>query len=161
MCEDSPRSTHPISRTSRLSARPRSPPSNSSSSLVMAECRPSTRAMPSPVSVTMPTSSRLALASYEETMLSSASRISSGRMLNSVTETPSFRVSQSGPAATAGEMAAGGGEMAQHTRVEQLVAHADSDSADELRVDDHAQTHLVAELARERVGKPLLLIFGE
>src|SRR4051794_23192484 len=58
-------------------------------------------------------------------------------------------------------MAAGRAELAQHTRVEQLVAHADSDSADELRVDDHAQTHLVAELARERVGKPLLLVFGE
>ena len=54
----SPRMTQPISRMSRLSAMPSMPPSNSSSSLVMAECRPSTRAMPSPVSMTRPTSSR-------------------------------------------------------------------------------------------------------
>ena len=53
----SPRMTTPISRTSRLSARPRVPSSNSSSSLAMAEGRPSTRAMPSPHSATVPTSS--------------------------------------------------------------------------------------------------------
>jgi hypothetical protein len=48
----------PTSRTSRFRARPRTPLSNSSSSLVMTEGRPSTRAMPSPASVTIPTSSR-------------------------------------------------------------------------------------------------------
>ena len=37
---------------------PSTPPSNSSSSFVIAEGSPSTRAMPSPVSVTVPTSSR-------------------------------------------------------------------------------------------------------
>ena len=60
--------TTPISRTSRFSARPSRPPSNSSSSLVMAECRPSTRAMPSPVSVTRPTSSRAASGAYAATL---------------------------------------------------------------------------------------------
>jgi hypothetical protein len=53
----SPRITTPISLTSRFSASPRVPSSNSSSSLAMAEGRPATRAMPSPHSVTVPTSS--------------------------------------------------------------------------------------------------------
>jgi hypothetical protein len=54
---NSPRMTTPISRTSRFSARPRVPSSNTSSSLAMVEGRPSTWAIPSPHSATMPTSS--------------------------------------------------------------------------------------------------------
>ena len=81
---NSPRMTTPISRTSRLSARPRTPFSNSSSSLAMAEGRPSTRAMPSPHSMTVPTSSRAAPSgSYSWTKRASASRISSGRIVSS------------------------------------------------------------------------------
>ena len=53
----SPSTTTPISATSRFWARPRVPSSNSSSSLAMAEGRPATLAMPSPHSVTVPTSS--------------------------------------------------------------------------------------------------------
>ena len=46
---------------------PSVPPSNSSSSLAIALGRPSTWAMPSPVSTTTPTSSREASGEYEET----------------------------------------------------------------------------------------------
>jgi hypothetical protein len=82
--------TTPISRTSRLSAMPRVPSSNFSSSLVIAEGRPSTFAMPSPISVTVPTSSTLAAeGSYEATKRSSASRISSGRIVSSAIGSPS------------------------------------------------------------------------
>ena len=84
MCAPSPRSTTPISRTSRFSATPSSPPSNSSNSLVIAEWRPSTRAMPSPISVTRPTSSRAVDGEYAATFRSIASRISSGRIVSSV-----------------------------------------------------------------------------
>ena len=81
---NSPRMTTPISRTSRLSARPRTPFSNTSSSLAMAEGRPSTRAMPSPHSMTVPISSRAAPSgSYSWTKRASASRISSGRIVSS------------------------------------------------------------------------------
>ena len=60
------------------------PSSNSSSSFAMAEGSPSTRAMPSPHSVTVPTSSRSAPAgSYSSTNRASASRISSGRIVSS------------------------------------------------------------------------------
>ncbi len=81
---NSPRMTTPISRTSRLSARPRTPFSNSSSSLAMADGRPSTRAMPSPHSITVPISSRAAPSgSYSWTKRASASLISSGRIVSS------------------------------------------------------------------------------
>ena len=43
---------------------PSVPSSNSSSSLAMAEGRPATRAMPSPASATVPTSSLLAAAGW-------------------------------------------------------------------------------------------------
>ena len=55
----SPRMTAPIERTSRFSATPSTPPGNDSNSLDIAEGRPSTVAMPSPHSATMPTSSRV------------------------------------------------------------------------------------------------------
>ncbi len=88
---NSPRTTTPISRTSRLSARPRVPSSNSSSSLAMAEGSPSTRAIPSPHSVTVPTSSREAdSGSYASTNCARASRISSGRIVSSAIFLVSF-----------------------------------------------------------------------
>ena len=43
---------------------PSVPSSNSSSSLAIAEGRPLTRAMPSPASATVPTSSRLAVSGW-------------------------------------------------------------------------------------------------
>src|SRR4051812_14039831 len=79
----------PISRSSRLRARPRVPSSNFSSSLAMAEGRPSTLAMPSPAKVTVPTSSREAASGwYDWTKFSSASRISSGRIVSSAIWVP-------------------------------------------------------------------------
>ena len=67
------------------------PFSNSSSSLAMAEGSPSTRAMPSPHSVTVPTSSREAASgSYASTNCARASRISSGRIVSSAIFLVSF-----------------------------------------------------------------------
>ena len=54
----SPRMTAPTLCSSRFSATPRTPPGNSRSSWVMTEGRPSTWAMPSPASITVPISSR-------------------------------------------------------------------------------------------------------
>ncbi|CAB5142735.1 unannotated protein [freshwater metagenome] len=54
---NSPKITTPISRTSKFSARPNVPFSNFNNSLVIVDGRPSTRAMPSPASVTVPISS--------------------------------------------------------------------------------------------------------
>jgi hypothetical protein len=54
----SPKTMQPISSSSRLKAMPSRPPGNSRSSLAIARGRPETRAMPSPDSITRPTSSR-------------------------------------------------------------------------------------------------------
>ena len=56
-----------LARRPGSARRPSTPPANSSSSLVIAEGRPSTWAMPSPVSVTVPTSSREVSVSSDET----------------------------------------------------------------------------------------------
>ncbi|CAB4599525.1 unannotated protein [freshwater metagenome] len=80
----SPRITTPISRTSRFSARPRVPFSNCKSSFAIVDGRPSTRAIPSPAWLTVPTSSRDAVpGSYDLTNVAKASRISSGRIVSS------------------------------------------------------------------------------
>src|SRR3954465_8451076 len=170
MCWASPRMTQPISRTSRLSAMPSPPPSNSSSSLVMHECRPSTRAMPSPVSVTTPTSSRDAPASYDDTMLSSASRISSGRIVNSVMRrAPSlaswclFGRCLGGACWSPGlaaELPAGLGQVADHAAVDLLVADADRDTADEGRVHDQLEPDVLSVGRAQPLGEPLLLLLA-
>ena len=64
---------------------PRTPPENSSSSFAMVEGRPSTLAMPSPVSTTRPTSSRATWGANDSTCLRSAVVISSGRIVSSAT----------------------------------------------------------------------------
>src|SRR3954468_23814644 len=163
--------TQPISRTSRLSAMPSTPPSNSSSSLVMHECRPSTRAMPSPVSVTTPTSSRDAPASYDDTMLSSASRISSGRIVNSVMRRAPSLASwclfgcclggASWSPGLAAELPARLGQVADHAAIDLLVADPDGDAADEGRVDDQLEPDVVPGGGTQRLGEPLLLLFGQ
>ncbi len=71
------------------SARPRVPSSNFSSSFAIAEGRPSILAIPSPATVTVPTSSREAASGlYDWTKFSSASRISSGRIVSSAIWVP-------------------------------------------------------------------------
>ena len=82
--EGSPKRTAPISETSKLRATPNSPPSNSSNSLVIADGKPSTRAIPSPVSATRPTSSLEVFGLKLATLRSIALRISSGLIWSSV-----------------------------------------------------------------------------
>ena len=64
--------------------------SNASSSLVIADGRPSTRAMPSPVSETRPTSSRACLGREARDIALDGLRISSGRIVSSVIGYASF-----------------------------------------------------------------------
>src|SRR3954466_13751947 len=171
MCCASPRMTQPISRTSRLSAMPRTPPSNSSSSLVMHECRPSTRAMPSPVSVTTPTSSRDPPASYDHPMLSSASRISSGRIVNSVMRRAPSLASwclcgcclggASWSPRLAAELPARLGQVADDAAVDLLVTDADCHAADKTRVDDQLEPDILSGAGAQCLGEALLLFLGQ
>ena len=75
----------PISSSSRLNARPSTPPGNSSSSLAIARGSPFTRAMPSPASTTRPTSSRSTEGVKPSTFLRSASAMSFGSKFSSST----------------------------------------------------------------------------
>src|SRR5512142_937290 len=179
MCVKSPRSTTPISRTSRLSATPSSPPWNSSSSLAIAECRPSTRAIPSPASVTRPISSRRVSGVYEATWRSIASRISSGRIASSVIcslLSPCRRLSVScGPpappeprpipsyqsASSPRDASPRLGESVDDGRVDHLVAHRDQRAAQHGRIDLHLQLHLGTVESAKRRGEPGRLPGGE
>src|SRR5580700_2950496 len=169
---NSPRMTTPISRTSRLSARPRTPFSNTSSSLAMAEGRPSTRAMPSPASMTVPTSSRAAPAgSYSWTKRDSASRISSGRMVSSAIALPvlSFVVlTASGSSAadsvagiSARLLAPDLGQATGRGPVNKVIPDLDGYSTNYRRIDDNIQVNVVPVGAGQCVCEPPALARGE
>src|ERR671931_2577497 len=158
MPEASPKTMQPISRTSRLSAMPTSPPGNSSSSLAMAEGIPSTKAMPSPLQVTRPTSSRVTAGRYDSTFLRRALAMSSGRMDSSVTV--ALPLSLCWTAYGAAAMVLGAqplahlGEAAAHAAVEDLVADADHDRAEDRRVDRTVQVDRPASDPGEHLGEP-------
>ena len=154
---NSPRMTTPISRTSRFSAMPRVPSSNSSSSFAIADGRPSTLAMPSPHSVTVPTSSVAAApGSYVSTNFASASRISSGRMVSSVIVLASFS-SGSFASVWAARLPTGRSrrqpaaqlaEPARGAAVDQLVADPHRHPAEHPGVEHDVQVHVVPVGAR-------------
>src|SRR5215470_14321664 len=166
----SPSMTTPISRTSRFSASPLVPSSNSSSSFAIADGRPSTLAMPSPHSTTVPTSSVAAApGSYASTKRASASLISSGRIVSSVIFLASFS-SGSYTSAVRGLLATGWsggqvtaqlGEPAGDASVNELVADPHRDTADQPRVEHHIQVHVMSIGRDEGRGQPGPLFVGE
>src|ERR687894_1877570 len=78
MWPTSPSTTAPIESSSRFRARPRVPPSNSSSSLTAAPGSPLTRAMPSPTSSMRPTWAISVTGSYPSRLRRSAAVMSLG-----------------------------------------------------------------------------------
>src|SRR4051794_23569884 len=162
----SPRTTTPTSRTSRLSARPRTPLSNSSSSLVMTEGRPSTRAMPSPASVTIPTSSRDTSGRNSVTYDWMALRISSAEIVSSAMGGVLFPAGVvSGVCGrwerSAGQPPAGGFQAVGDAAVDDLVADLDDEAAEHARVDGHLQADGPPVDAAEHLGQSLLLGGGQ
>ena len=139
---------------------PRMPPSNSSSSLVIAECRPSTRAMPSPVSVTRPTSSRgvvrlVGLDVASRARCGSRPGGSSAPSSGSCSLVGGYQLRWSQWSAVAGHrgvsaISGGPGEPPGDAAVEELVADPDDDATDQARVDLDLEAHVVAERATER-----------
>ena len=79
----SPSTTAPMVSSSRFSARPSVPSSNSSSSLTRAPGSPDTRAMPSPTSTMRPTCSEPTSGVYSATCRRSASVISAASIVSS------------------------------------------------------------------------------
>src|SRR4029077_18423744 len=179
----SPRMTTPISRMSRLSARRRIPPGNSSSSLAIAEGSPSTWAIPSPASATSPTSCREAPSgSYASTNPASASRISSGRIVSSAMVLASFSLGcqlyavlhvpprpwpgraarRPGRAPSSGRQPLSkGGEPARHAAVNELIPDLDGHSTHDPGIDDDIQVNIVAVGLGQRGGEPPPLILSE
>src|SRR3954454_13153107 len=96
-------------------------------------------------------------------MPSRASRISSGRMLNSVPTCSSGNRSHSAGSGgrPAGKFAAHLGELPGDTAVDDLVADPDSETTDERGIDDHLQPDFAAERPAERLSPVALLVVGE
>src|SRR5215472_9869863 len=178
----SPRMTTPISRMSRLSARPRIPPGNSSSSFAIAEGSPSTCAIPSPQSATVPTSClEAASGSYDSTKLASASRISSGRIVSSAMSLHLSRqnaralglwaalAAPAGPRQPCTRLARYScrqplpefGEAATHRPVDELITDLDGYAAHNLRILHDIQLNAVAVDGRQRRREPLALGLGQ
>src|SRR5579863_7969326 len=157
---NSPRMTTPISRTSRFSARPRVPSGNSSSSFAMAEGSPSTRAMPSPLSMTVPTSSLDGASGlYSSTKRASASRISSGRIVSSVIFLMSlvFYCDH----VSARQLAAHGCQAAGHARVDELVTDLDRHATHDTAIQHNVQKYVMPVEVGQRRRQPVLLLLAE
>src|SRR6266508_5554432 len=143
----------PITRRSRLRAVPSRPPGNSSSSLAMADGSPSTMAMPSPVSVTRPTSSRVTVGRNDSTCFLSAAAMSSGLMLSCSVISLVLPLVLLPERLDDAERLAGLLEAAADAAVEHLVADADDHRAQNSLVDRDPQLDRRAGDAGERLGQ--------
>src|SRR5687768_16453452 len=148
MCEASPSTMHPISPTSRLNASPRTPPGNSSSSLAIAPGKPDTRAIPSPASITRPSSPRSTDGVQLSTCLRRASAMSFESNLSASTAIRSHAPCQ---------VPLRLGQPARERAVEHLVAHPGDHPADHGGVHVDLQFHGMARGPLERFGEQRLL----
>src|SRR5581483_4476580 len=158
MCSMSPSTTAPMESSSRFSASPRTPPSNSSSSLTAVFGKPEMCAMPSPTSVMRPTCCFSTSGRKPSRWRRSTPVISSALMLRVVSdmgcEFPPTAVRVSERFSELIEPAADGA-------VDDGVAHACHDAAEHGRVDEDLQLHLLASGLLERFGEPAALLVVE
>src|SRR5581483_66202 len=137
----SPSTTAPIESSSRFSARPSMPPSNSSSSFTAVSGRPATRAMPSPTRSTRPTCPFASDGWNVSTCLRSAAAISSALIVSSGMSDLLLQLLES----------------VAHRAVDDDVTDARHDPAEHGRVDHDLDLHLLPGRAGERGGESLLL----
>src|SRR5690606_16361268 len=149
----SPRTTAPIDSSSRFSARPTTPLSNSSSSLTAASGSPPTVAMPSPTSVTRPTCAVSTLGCQPSRFLRSAAAMSAVLMVSSaIGGSSSSRRLQS-----VLELV----EPGAHRPVDDGVAHLGDDAAEDRGIDHDLDLDLLAGGLAERLGQALPLVVAE
>src|ERR687894_1979939 len=142
----SPKSTTPTLSDSRFSARPVTSCGSSSISKDMAFSRPWTRAMPSPTDRTVPTSvSSADPASRPSMRLLRIEVISSGLICMEVVSAPWSH-------GAAGDVLSQGFEAVADRGVEDRVAHAQDDPAEEVGVDARGQLDLLAGALRDLVA---------
>src|SRR5262245_26683518 len=136
---DSPRTMQPIWSSSRLNARPSTPPGNSSNSFAIARGRPLTCAMPSPASTTRPTSSR----STEGVKLSTLRRNASAMALGSRFSS-SIAMDSLAPRRRSSKVFARLVQPRADRPVEDLVADLGDEAAHDARVDHDPNLDLAA-----------------
>src|SRR5437016_4580564 len=144
-----PSTTAPIDSSSRFSARPRAPRSNSSSSLTAVSGRPATRATPSPTSSTRPTWALTVVGLNDATCRRSASAISSALMVSSgMGDIPRSHLTL--------ELV----EAVAHRSVDHDVADTRDEAAHHAGIDDDLDLDLFAGRAAQRRRQPghLLLV---
>src|SRR5271167_4371763 len=155
---ESPRITVPMLCSSRLSATPNTPPVNSRSSWVITDGKPSTCAMPSPVSITVPTSS-LAVSEVKELTYSSiAPWMSSAEIVNSAMgfRLPACRWSGVGGVSVR-QLTLSSGETRRKRTVDDLVADCDREPAEQLGVDLNLRGNRMTVDPAEHFGEAGLL----
>src|SRR5918996_5056207 len=132
----SPKRATPTLSSSRLNAMPTTPCSNSSRSSAMQFSRPCTRAMPSPIWRTLPTSERSVWTSYCSIRDLRIEVISSGRSFTwrSLLWRCGGRNAKPG-CLPAHELVTEGLEPAFHARVDAHRAGLEDDAADQVRID--------------------------
>src|SRR5579864_1398212 len=150
MCWASPRMTDPMVSSSRLRARPSTPPSNSSSSFTEAWGRPLMRAMPSPTSTIRP------IWDASTTGLKSARR----RLMTDAISDGS-RVKVMGAFQMFSERLAELLEAVAHGPVHDGVADPGEDAAQHIRVHHLLDRHPLAGGPVEGLGQPALLVVVE
>src|SRR5918995_5118529 len=170
---NSPSTTTPISSSSRFSARPSVPSAKRTSSFAMTEGRPSMCAMPSPASVTCPTSVVCAWpGSYDETNSERAERISSGLMESSAIVFPfSVPVVQllvcrgggrrSFHPASAGKLLPQRAEARGDAAVDDVVADLHANPTEHGGIDDGVDPECTAVLCLESLHEPVELCSRE
>src|SRR5579872_5328669 len=148
-----PRMTAPIVSSSRLSARPRVPSSNSRSSFTAAVGSPEIRAMPSPTSVILPTCSAATSGVYSATCCWSTAAISSASIVSSAighcSSGCSFRSDQVFTQLFKAVTGAG---------VDEEIAHLYDRPAQQVGLVDHQELHRAVGEALQRLGHAALLV---
>src|SRR5687768_11083087 len=164
--EWSPRMTAPIECSSRLRAMPyRRSPSwptpKSSSSFAMTPGRPETRAMPSPLSITCPTCSRVGRYSYSSILDRSTLVMSSREMRNSVMGVLFLLASRRrrwlGDAETGSQV----GESPGHAAVDHGIPDTDDHTTEDRRIDDYLQRDVLAGRGLDGGAQPVGLVVVE
>src|SRR3990172_6283515 len=143
----------PTFSSSRLSARPITPLGNSTSSLAITFERPWMRAMPSPASTTVPTLVAVTSAPNFSICSLRIDVISSGR--TAICTTPGRLAGRSR------EQALQRYQLAARAAVDQAVADARDQSAQDLRPLVPLHLHLLAGQLRESAGQRLPLVVAQ
>src|SRR5215213_1343206 len=149
MWPTSPSTTAPIESSSRLRARPRVPPSNSSSSLTAAPGSPLTRAMPSPTSSMRPTWAISVTGSYPSRLRRSAAVMSFGSK------------SPNRGSATATDPLSQLVQTGAHAPVDHRVAHLGHDAPEHVRVDHDLDLDGLARGPAQGLGQAAALVLVE